>query len=266
MSCGAWSEVRPAPSSRILKRRVDDYLWREGGAPIQRLRDILGEHFRPLGPSAVIGGLVRDMARRGKVGFMSDIDLVIDAPPREVAELAGRLGAAPNAFGGYSSSHPGWEIDFWALTETWAAVAGHVRMRGFDDLVDATFFDCDAICYEIETRRLHALPGYFERLASRKIEVNLLPNPSPEGNLLRAARRILLWGFDPGPRLRAFLEATLDEDAYRLIVSRELSLYANDVLGSFGSADALLSTLLRGGRASPFVPSDDQPVIPGLEA
>ena len=58
--------MQPAETLPKLKRRIDDYL-REDALPIRRLREILATRFQPLGPVAIIGGLVRDIARRGKV-------------------------------------------------------------------------------------------------------------------------------------------------------------------------------------------------------
>jgi hypothetical protein len=47
---------------------------------------------------------VRDLARVGKQGFRSDVDLVIGAPVADVQALAARLSARPNRFGGYTPS------------------------------------------------------------------------------------------------------------------------------------------------------------------
>lgn len=236
--------MTPAETLPKLKRRIDDYLWREDALPIQRLREMLATKFEPLGPVAIIGGLVRDIARKGKVGFRSDVDLVIDAAPARVAALAAKLDAIPNRFGGFASVHPHWKVDFWSLPNTWASAVGLVRTGTLADLVDTTFFDCDAICYEVQKRKVHALPGYLERLAARTIDVNLLPNPSIDGNLLRAARRILLWQFRPGPGLRAFIERELNDESFDRIVGTEQAIYPNAVVSTFSGpwqlADALL--------------------------
>ncbi len=232
--------------------------------PIQRLREILETRFEPLGPIAIIGGLVRDIARRGKVGFRSDVDLVLDAPPDRVAALASELDATPNRFGGYSSIHPHWKIDFWSLPNTWAAAVGLVGVKTLADLVKTTFFDCDAICYEVQRRKVHAPPGYLDRIAARTIEVNLLPNPSIDGNLLRAARRILAWDFRPGPTLRSFIERELNEESFKRIVAVERTLYANDLLGQFGSARHLVAALLDDDRPPLFPGLGQQLELPGL--
>lgn len=248
-----------------LKRRIDDYLWREDGLPIQRLREILATKFEPLGPVAIIGGLVRDIARKGKVGFRSDIDLVIDAEPARVAALAAELDATPNRFGGYASVYPHWKVDFWSLPNTWASAVGLVRTDTLAALVDTTFFDCDAICYEVQKRKVHALPGYLERLVGRTIDVNLLPNPSIDGNLLRAARRILLWQFRPGPGLRAFIERELNEESFDRIVATEQTIYPNDVLGTFSGPRRLADALLGNAMPTQFSGFGEQLELPGLD-
>ncbi len=247
-----------------LKRRIDDYLWREDGLPIQRLRVILATKFEQLGPVAIIGGLVRDIARKGKVGFRSDIDLVVDAEPARVAALAARLDAKPNRFGGFASVHPHWKVDFWSLPNTWASAVGLVRTDRLADLVHTTFFDCDAICYEVQKRKIHALPGYLERLAERTIDINLLPNPSIDGNLLRAARRILLWRFRPGPGLRAFIERELNQESFDRIVATEHAIYPNNVVGSFAGPRQLADALLGDELPTQFSGIGEQLELPGF--
>ncbi len=257
--------MTPAETLPKLKRRIDDYLWREDGLPIQRLREILATKFEPLGPVAIIGGLVRDIARKGKVGFRSDIDLVIDAEPARIAALAATLDATPNRFGGFASIHSHWKVDFWSLPNTWASAVGLVRTDTLADLVDTTFFDCDAICYEVQKRKVHALPGYFERLAERTIDVNLLPTPSIDGNLLRAARRILLWHFRPGQGLRAFIDRELNEESFDRIVATEQTIYPNDILGTFSGSRQLADALLGDEMPTHFSGFGEQLALPGFD-
>jgi hypothetical protein len=258
--------VVPADSLPKLKRRIDDYL-REDAVPIQRLRELLKKRFQPLGPVAIIGGLVRDFARKGKVGFRSDVDLVIDAEPSAVAQLAMEMSATPNRFGGFSATHPHWKVDFWSLSNTWASAVGLVEVRSLADLVQTTFFDCDAICYEIKAKggRLHAQDGYLERIASRVIDVNLLPNPSIDGNLLRAARRILLWGFTPGPGLQQFIQRELNEQSFVRIANTEQSIYPDSVVGSFASGSALRAALLDPDAPQVFAGRGEQLGLPGFD-
>lgn len=232
---------------------------------MMRLRILLGETFAPLGPVAIVGGLVRDIARKGKVGFRSDVDLVIDAPVERVATLAAKLTASSNRFGGFSAISPHWKVDFWSLPNTWAAAVGLVKVRSLADIVRTTFFDCDAICYDVQNRKVHALPGYLDRLRDRSLDINLLPNPSIDGNLLRGARRLLLWGFRPGPALRDFISRELNEASYIRIIYTERRLYQNPVLDGFGSARRLRQALLEGADASLFPAFGEQLELPGLD-
>lgn len=207
--------------------------------PVVRLRQLLREHFLPFERVAIVGGLVRDFARYGKRGFHSDVDLVIHAPRESVAALARQLDAQPNRFGGYGYHHPLWKIDFWALETTWAVTSGNASASSLADMTTCTFFDCDAILYDLKKREILADSAYFDRLNSNKIEISLRPNPSIDGNLLRAVRRLLCWSANPGDRLADFISEHLTDDALARISATEARLYANRVLHDFDDAETL---------------------------
>lgn len=234
----------PARDRQLLKRRIDDFLWHDDSMPMARLRRLLADQFIEMGRVAIIGGFVRDMARHGRDSFRSDIDLVIEAPRSEVEKLAIKLQARPNQFGGYAYQHPHWKVDFWALENTWAVVQGHVEADRLEDLVHSTFFDCDAVLYDLTNKKVLAAEGYFERLARNQIEINLRPTPSADGNVLRAVRRVFCWGAQPGPKLHDFILETLDDDCFRRIHKVEQQLYPLAVTALFESAAALKSGLL----------------------
>lgn len=233
----------PARDHKLLKRRIDDFLWKDRSMPVTRLRHLLEEQFSSLGRVAIVGGFVRDFARNGRKAFRSDIDLVIEAPRHDVDVLALKLSAIPNRFGGYAFHHPHWKVDFWSLESTWAVVNGHATADRLEDLVNVTFFDCDAILYELGTKRVVADDAYFTRLALNQIDINLRPNPSEDGNLLRAIRRVFCWGAEPGPELRSFIWQTLDDERFYRLNDIEQSLYPIAVTDFFPDAAALKSGL-----------------------
>lgn len=255
----------PARNRRQLKRRIDAYLWHDRSMPLMRLRTILQAQFGSFERTAIIGGLVRDIARRGRAGFKSDVDLVVEAPPHEVEELAERVGAVPNRFGGYAYYHPHWKIDFWALETTWAVVQGHAKASRLEDLVSCTFFDCDAVLYDIRSRKVLAAEAYFERLLRNEIDINLEATPSVDGNLLRAIRRVLAWGAAPGPRLRSFIADNLDDESFRRISQVEKNLYPIAATAHFDSAADLASYLMDPAKRRQFNTSvAEQLMLPGL--
>jgi len=234
-----------AAEERIIKRRMDEYLWWEKSTTNRRLRALLRTHFFRFDRVAIVGGMVRDLARAGKRGFHSDVDLVIDAPVSEVALLAKATLATPNRFGGYSFSADGWKIDFWALGTTWAARNGHVSVESLEDITRCTFFDWDAILYDVKERRVICSDAYLNGIRSGVMEISLRPNPSVSGSLFRAVRRVLLWDLQPGPRLMDYICEHLDDSGFEAVVREDRCRSKTPFLEKFGDARTLLRFIER---------------------
>lgn len=140
-----------------------------------------------------------------------------------------------------------------------------VLVTELSDIPKTTFFDCDAVCYDYRAKAIYASPEYLPRLRARTIDINLLPNPSVEGNLLRAARRILLWGGRPGETLRTFIDEYLDEASFRSIADTEADLFQNPVTQAFDGAAELKAALLADRLTSLLnTAANEQLVLPGL--
>lgn len=238
-----------APNNSALKRRLDRYFWANDTGEMAFLRRVLEDRFFAFDRVAVIGGLVRDFAREGREGFRSDLDLVIDGPADHVAAFAAELGATSNRFGGFGCKLGPWMIDFWALETTWARRHRHVPVRRLEDVVGCTFFDWDAIAYDLRSRRLICADDYLSRIHERTLDINLLPNPSPLGNLVRAVRRLVLWQLQAGPSLQRFVIDHLDEEALRFIKAKEAELYSSAVSTRWNTAKEARAWLLSGSRA-----------------
>lgn len=240
-----------APNNLALKRRLDRYFWSNHTGEMVFLRRLLDEHFAAFDRIAVIGGLARDFAREGRSGFRSDIDLVIDAPQRSVAEVAALLHATSNRFGGFGCKQGPWNIDFWALETTWARK--YVHVESLEDIIYCTFFDWDAIAYDLKGRRLICQENYLSRIRSSTLDINLLPTPSPWGNLVRAVRRLMIWNLQAGPLLREFICEQLDESALQFLQAKEAELYTYSVSTCWKTAAEakrmLLSSTHRGNGA-----------------
>jgi hypothetical protein len=235
-----------APNNLALKRRLDRYFWANDTGEMVFLRQVLQDRFTAFDRIAVIGGLVRDFAHEGRDGFRSDLDLVIDAPADRVATLAAELDATSNRFGGFGCKHGPWKIDFWALETTWAR--RHVPVQKLEDIIACTFFDWDAVAYDLKGRRLICADNYLGRIRKRTLDINLLPNPSPMGNLVRAVRRLVLWKVKAGPLLQRFINEHLDEAALRFIHAKEAELYAFPVSTRWNTADEARAALVWDAR------------------
>ena len=253
------SRLSVAPDIRSLKGRLDRFVTANRTAEGLLLDKLLNEHFRGFESVGIIGGLVRDVARGGRYAFKSDLDLVIQGDPTRVAALAKRVGAIANRFGGYGFTVGPWKIDFWALHNTWAAMAGHVAVHDFADVIQCTFFDWDAVVYDLTNKRVVCDKAYLERIRSRHIEINLRPNPGEIGNLLRATRRILRWNLVPGPRLSDFVLECLDDVAFSAMRAKESCKYSDRVLDDYVSAAELKAALLLGSKQDRLIEQMDLP-------
>jgi predicted nucleotidyltransferase len=161
--------------------------------------------LRALGPTAVFGGVLRDLCRGPVSKFSSDIDLVVLAD-REVFEK----GVAPfrgtrTRYGGFRILEEEWTVDVWPLQDTWAFRHGHVRDRSFRGLIETTFFNWDALVLELESQNLYYGDSYFEQLESRLLEINLEPNANPPGNVGRTLRYLVDHSARLGPRLSRYV-------------------------------------------------------------
>jgi hypothetical protein len=235
--------VTVAANKKTLKRRVDDYLWRDESKTVQNLRSILHQHFWDFDNVAVIGGMVRDLGRKGVSGFKSDVDLVIDAPEDDVAKLAQLLGARANQFGGFGFQGARWKIDFWALETTWALRAGHISVTSLEDLIQGTFFDWDAVLYELKSRRIMCTDEYIATLNSGLLGLNLRATPSSIGNAVRAIRRIIEWDVCATEGLIDFVDEVLGTEGLGEITRYEKERYTNSITSFFGSRDQLVYSL-----------------------
>lgn len=238
-----------ADSVAMIERRLAAFIWEDSSPRCVSLRNVLSKFTDRFENVAIIGGMVRDFARVGAPGFHSDVDMVIDAPSSEVVEFATALGARVNAFGGFSLISDGWEVDFWPLGSTWALRAGHVELKSLQDVIQSTFFEHDAILYDLRRRSVICDDGYIARQHTNTLEINLMPNPSISGSLYRAARRILGWELAPGPILSAFIERNLNQQAFRIMRETEKRKNATLIVQAFDDADALKVAILSGKAA-----------------
>lgn len=103
-------------------------------------------------------------------------------------------------------------------------------MNDIRDLLNCTFFDWDAILFDLQSRELIASQSYFSMLRSGVMDVNLEENPNPTGSLVRAIRRGWLWKVRFGPKLSSFVRRRLDQERWDALVALDESAFVRPVL------------------------------------
>jgi hypothetical protein len=191
----------------------------------------------------VIGGLLRDLSFVGNSGFKSDVDFVVDpVSMTEFDRLALQRGARLNRFGGFGITLHRWKVDVWPLERTLAAVHGYAKVKSLQDLVHTTFFDCDAVLYDVMAHKVTAKRGFFKRIQSRVIDINLEPNPNPLGNAVRALRYAYRWDAAFGEKLVMHVAKQIHDHGWKALVASECRSFTTPVLVSM-NGDAVTSAL-----------------------
>lgn len=155
--------------------------------------------------SVIFGGMLRDLALVGSAGFSSDIDIVTTAPASDLKNAISSFFPVQNRFGGYRFTKQGCSFDIWRLEDTWAFKQGFVAISGFDDLLNTTFFNLDAIAYHLTRRSILTQPNYFSALQTGILDINLEANPNPERMAARALRLVQFKDVFLSPRLSEYV-------------------------------------------------------------
>ncbi|MEO9823291.1 MAG: hypothetical protein ABJO29_15575 [Yoonia sp.] len=187
--------------------------------------------LQQFGRLVLVGGMLRDLSLFGNAGFRSDLDFVI--VPYDIEAFEKHMitsGATTNRFGGYGLLSHRWQIDVWPLQKSWAHVHGHVKLSTVNDLRRATFFNCDAIVYDVESSSIRASKSYFDDLEAKVLEINLEPNPNPSGSSVRAFRYALTKGFSWGPKLSRYVAETIDAVGWDLLLEGEVRSFGTRYL------------------------------------
>jgi hypothetical protein len=233
-----------ATSKAVLRKRVRRLLRLDRGKEDQsELRTKILPFLQSLGEVALIGGAIRDLARCGRAGFASDLDFVIyDAPCDEVRNALIGVGGKSNRFGGFALRFHQWKVDVWHLEDTWARTVGARRVESISDLLSCTFFDWDAVIFDLKSGQLIYEEAYLSWLKNRVMELRLEENPNPAGSLVRALRRAALWQIRFGPELSRFSSHYIRTFRWDDLVERDRRAFGSSVL-AYLNPDTLIQRL-----------------------
>ncbi len=227
-----------ATNRNQLRQRLVRFFDARRLAERRSLADVVLPFFTQLGDAVIIGGMPRDIAMSGFRGFRSDIDLVLQPDDYgRYVEAVTSVGAVRNRFGGYGLRLGDWNVDVWALEDTWARQANHRRVDCFEDLLECTFFDSDAVLYAIKTRRVIARPDYLERLNKGVLGINLEANPNEKGSAVRAVRRAVMWSFRFSAPLANYVDDAIRKYGWRELVRLDADAFDRPVLGGLDECE-----------------------------
>ena len=213
------------------------------------------ETVSAVGDVAIFGGMVRDIAYWGPRGFSSDVDAVIATEDRAgLIKILSSYEHKKNKFGGYRIQLSRSSIDLWTLESTWAFRAGLVRGRCFADLIRTTFFDWDAVVFEVRSGRIHSIDRYLERLGRGLVDINLPNNPNPLGAVIRTLRLVVSRRAALSSKLADHLSENLPKFDTPTICRTERASFRVPLLlpKDVDDTRAALSQRLRDGSREPF--------------
>lgn len=212
-----------------LKSRLRYFLWQRP-ATRDQIQMVL-EALTDVGPSAIFGGLLRDLCLLGSRNFRSDVDIVVDTQSQEdIERRLCKWQPARNKFGGYRFLVGEQPFDVWLLDNTWAFQQGYVEGADFRNLPLTTFFNWDAVAYHVEEGSIICADNYFEEISERVVDINLQENPNPIGAVVRTLRMAVLHRPLFSPRLIHHLRAMFETINPLDIVDAERKAYAIPML------------------------------------
>jgi hypothetical protein len=219
-----------------LQQKLGGYLSRQTvGRP--KLKGAITDVITALPDTVIFGGMIREFALENTRGFVSDIDLVSSAPQSDISRVVAKYNAIRNKFGGFRFVLEKQRFDIWSLADTWAFKNGFASGTGFVDLLATSFFNIDAACYHVESKRLLCLPEYGEWIKGRVLDINLLQNPNPQSMARRALVLMQTRQLTATRRLAEYVSIHLEREALtwfeKLLMDKLDGFLANDALGDF---------------------------------
>ena len=232
-----------------LRDKADRFLSRRSAA--RREVVAFADELLEMGPTVVIGGLLRDLHLDGSRAFRSDVDFAVHpATLADFDRFAARHGGVANRFGGVAMRRGRWNVDVWPLQRTWARVAGHRRIERIEDLVEATFFDWDAVVYDVGGRTILARPGSLEAMRGRILGISLHANPNPFGNAVRALRYAVRYRAALAPELAEHVSGQIRDRGWSAMLAAERASFTHRVLERIEGGERLAEALSGPGPVS----------------
>ena len=214
--------VSPQTLRYRLKTKAHYLLWESAIPWRSTFEDRFLEPALECGRVGLVGGAIRDLAFQSVLDFKSDLDFVLWVEDRASFDrLISRLNVTQNAFGGYRTKIGGLQVDFWEASQSWAHLHGHYQVRSIADVRHTTFFNLDALIYDVGEQKLLADDLTIRDLLDRFLDINLRPNPNEDGAAVRALRRLRKHGLKASEALIEFIAGRIDASGWNALIRRD---------------------------------------------
>lgn len=187
-------------STQNLAKITKEYL-NEIGSPHQVFDSFLAE-LRKLGPSALVGGAIRDWALGNPP---RDLDLTVDCKPEDLKNFVEQFDYEENHFGGFKINLAGLKVDLWPLSKTWVFTHEVTWPITFENLLKTTFFNIDSIIYLIDSGTILE-GGFLKAFEKKELDILYEANPMPSLCILKTILHQRKYGFSLSDSLKNFLD------------------------------------------------------------
>jgi hypothetical protein len=245
-------KIQPIQSLENLRDRLGRFLY----SPSFGRPEVSGflKHASTVGNVALFGGMLRDISLLGNAGFDSDVDVVVQPDSNQSLENVVRYYPHERTkYGGYRVRLSRWSVDIWTVQSTWAFTVAKVGPPTIENLVHTTFFDWDAIAFDLKSRECFAIDGYVRRINDRILDINLERNPNPLGNVVKALRYCERYDAALSPRLSRYIQSNLEGVEAKTIGDYEARVSEHPVL-TVAAITRVLSELSRHVEETPIFP------------
>lgn len=174
------------------------------------LRETLSLVTSRLQEPVIFGGMIREFALGNTRQFRSDIDIVTRSNSNEVLKAIAAFSPQRNKFGGFRFCVGTQLYDIWAFDDTWAFKKGLIEGSALQDIFKTTFFNLDAVAYNLQERKILCSENYVNELQNRILDMNLPENPSPHAMARRAIRMALINSLQITPKLGEYILRNAD--------------------------------------------------------
>lgn len=226
-----------------LKKKAERLLWESAIPGRQAFVYKFLEPALKCGRVGLVGGAIRDLAFQSIRQFSSDVDFVMSVEDAsQFREFVSALGPSRNAFGGYRTIVGGLRVDFWEAKGSWAHTEGHCTVEHLEDVLQTTFFNLDALIFDVGQRQILAEEHVLNELIDRLLDVNLRPNPNEDGAAVRAIRRLWQRNLRASDKLIDFMAQRIAHAGWDSLIDRDRQAFPQA---------PIIGNLFGGSRPSP---------------